>query len=40
MNCSDLEKFGAMLEQPDLKKWDKNKNNNYIDKVHNIELID
>ena len=22
MNCSDLEKFGAMLEQPELKEWD------------------
>jgi len=22
MNCSDLEKFDAMLEQPELKEWD------------------
>ena len=26
MNCSDLEKFGAMLEQPELKQWDFDKN--------------
>ena len=37
MNCSDLEKFGSMLEQPKLKKWDKD--NNCIDTVYNLELI-
>ena len=38
MNCSDLEKFGAMLEQPELKQWDID--NNGDDKVYNLELID
>ena len=38
MNCSDLEKFGAMLSQPELKQWDKD--NNCIDKVYNLELIE
>ena len=37
MNCSDLEKFGAMLEQPKLKQWDID--NNCVDKVYNLELI-
>ena len=37
MYCSDLEKFGAMLEQPKLKQW--NINNNCVDKVYNLELI-
>ena len=37
MNCSDLEKFGAMLEQPELKQWDID--NNCIDKVFKLELI-
>ena len=36
MNCSDLEKFGAMLEQPDLKQWDID--NNCKDTVYNFEL--
>ena len=26
MNCSNLEKFGAMLEQQEFKKWDIEKN--------------
>ena len=38
MNSSDLEKFGAMLEQPELKQWDIDKN--CIDTVYNLELID
>ena len=37
MNCSDLEKFGAMLEQRELKKWDIY--NNCIDNVYNLEQI-
>ena len=37
MNCTDLEKFGAMLEQPNLKQWDID--NNCVDKVYNLELI-
>ena len=37
MNCSDLEKFGAMLEQPDLKKWDID--NNCKDTVYNLGLV-
>ena len=37
MNCSDLEKFGAMLEQPELKQWDID--NNCIDTVYNLESI-
>ena len=37
MNCSDLEKFGEMLEQPDLKKWDID--NNCKDTVYNLELV-
>ena len=37
MNCSDLEKFGAMLEQPELKQWDID--NNCVDKVYNLALI-
>ena len=37
MNCSNLEKFGSMLEQPKLKKWDKD--NNCVDTVYNLELI-
>ena len=38
MNCSNLEKFGAMLGQPQLKQWDRD--NNCIDKVYNHELIE
>ena len=38
MNCSDLEKFGAMLEQPKLKQWDID--NNCVDKVYNLQLIE
>ena len=38
MNCSDLEKFGAMLEQPELKQWDKD--NNCFDVVYNLKLIE
>ena len=38
MNCSDLDKFGAMLEQPELKQWDID--NNCVDKVYNLELVD
>ena len=37
MNCSNLEKFGSMLEQPKLKKWDID--NNCVDTVYNLELI-
>ena len=37
MIYSDLEKFGAMLEQPKLKQWDID--NNCVDKVYNLELI-
>ena len=38
MNCSDLKKFGAMLEQPKLKQWDTDIN--CVDKVYNLELIE
>ena len=38
MNCSDLEKFGAILGQPELKQWDID--NNCVDTVYNLELID
>ncbi len=38
MNCSDLEKFGAMLEQPELKQWDID--NNCVDTVYNLELVE
>tara|TARA_B100001989_G_C24100160_1_gene251313 strand:- start:156 stop:284 length:129 start_codon:yes stop_codon:yes gene_type:complete len=37
MNCSDLEKFGAMLEQPALKQWDID--NKCVDTVINHEII-
>ena len=37
MNCSDLEKFCSMLEQPELIQWDKD--NNCVDKVYSLELI-
>ena len=37
MNCSDLEKFGAMLELPKLKQWDTD--NNCVDKLYSLELI-
>ena len=37
MNCSDLQKFGTMLDQPELKQWDKD--NNCVDKVYNLELV-
>ena len=37
INCSDLEKFGAMLGQPELKQWDID--NNCVDVVYNLELI-
>ena len=38
MNCSDLEKFGAMLEQPEFKQWDKD--NNCVDTVCDLNLIE
>ena len=38
INCSDLEKFGAMLEQPELKQRDMD--NNCVDTVYKLELID
>ena len=38
MNCSDLEKFGAMLVQPELNEWDID--NNCVDTVYNVEFID
>ena len=38
MSCSDLEKFGSMLEQPELKQWDID--NNCVDTVYNLELIE
>ena len=37
MNCSDLEKFGSMLEHPKFKKWDID--NNCFDTVYNLDLI-
>ena len=37
MNCSDLEKFGAMLEQPELKQWDID--NNCVDTVYDLKLV-
>ena len=38
MTCSDLEKFGAMLGQLELKQWDSD--NNCFDTVYNLELIE
>jgi len=38
MKCSDLEKFGEMLEQPELKQWDID--NNCVDTVYNLELVE
>ena len=38
MKCSDLEKFCAMLEQPELKQLDAI--NNCFDTVYNLELIE
>ena len=38
MNCSDLDKFGEILEQPELIQWDIS--NNCFDKVYNLELIE
>ena len=38
MNCSDLQKFGAMLVQPESKKWAKD--NNFVDTIYNFELVD
>ena len=38
MNYSDLEKFGAMLEEPLLKQW--HFKNNCVDKVYNLELVE
>ena len=38
MNCSDLEKFGAILEQPELKQLDIK--NNCVEMVYNLELIE
>ena len=38
MNCSDLEKFGAMLGQPELQRWDID--NNCVDTIYNLELIE
>ena len=37
MNFSDLKKFGAMFQQPELKQWDLDKN--IVDKAYNLELI-
>ena len=37
MNCSNLENFGSMLDQPKLKKWDMD--NNCVDTVYNLGLI-
>ncbi len=37
MNCSDLKKFGAILEQLKLKECDTA--NNSVDKIYNLELI-
>ena len=37
MNCSALEKFGAMLGQPELKQWDIE--NKYVDTVYNLKFI-
>ena len=38
MNCSDLEKFGAMLRQPELKQWDID--NNFVETIYSLELIE
>ena len=38
MNCSDLERFGAILEQPEIKQWDIK--NNCVEKVSNLEFIE
>ena len=41
MNCSELEKFGAMLEKPKLKQWDTDNNCvDNVDKVYNPQLIE
>ena len=37
MNCSDLEKFGSMLEQPELKQWDIE--NNCADTIYSLQLV-
>ena len=38
VNCSVIEKFGALLEQLELKQWDID--NNCVDEVYNLELIE
>ena len=38
MNCSDLEKLGATMEDPVCKKWDEK--NNCKDTVYAIELVE
>ena len=38
VNCSDLEKSDAMLEQPELKESDIA--DNCVDKVYNLELVE
>ena len=38
MNCTDLEKLGATMEDPVCKEWDKK--NNCKDIVYAIELVE
>ena len=38
MNCFDLEKFGSIIEQPELKQWDID--NNCVNSVYDLELIE
>ncbi len=38
MKGTNLEKFGAMFEPPNLKQWDID--NKCVDKVYNLELIE
>ena len=38
INCSDLEKFSEMLEQPESKQWDIY--NNCVATVYNLELVE
>ena len=38
LNCSDLENFGAMFQQPEFKQWDID--NNCVDTLSKLELIE
>ena len=38
MNCTNLEKLGAVMEDPFVTEWDKK--NNFKDTVYSIELVE